>query len=116
MLKKLFRRGLIIVLLGLLLLVYPLNLGLFIAASILTGFGLGLAMPGYNTAPTLQMKPEEQGGLAGLINANNGAAYVVAPIASTAFYGLSPWLPMVCCTVLVAAAIVLSFYHPVFRE
>lgn len=114
--KKLFRRGLIIVLLGLLLLVYPLNLGLFIVASILTGFGLGLAMPGYNTAPTLQMKPEEQGGLAGLINANNGAAYVVAPIASTALYGLSPWLPMTCCTVLIAAAVLLSFYHPEFRK
>lgn len=113
---KLFRRGLVLVLLGVIALLYPVHLSLYIVASLLAGFGLGIAMPGYNTAPTLEMRTEEQGGLAGLINANNGAAYVVAPVASTALYGLASWIPVVCCVILLALGIVLSLIHPAFRS
>ena len=59
------------------------------------GLGLGLAMRGYTAGPTLTVRREEQGGLAGLIGATNGLTFVVAPILSTALYGLWPPAPMV---------------------
>lgn len=113
---QLFRRGLVAVFLGVMLLIYPVHLGVFVAASLLAGLGLGLAMPGYNTAPTLRMAPHEQGGMAGLINANNGAAYVAAPVVSTALYGVAPWLPVVVCVALLVVGIVVSSVHPAFRR
>lgn len=113
---QLFRRGLMIFFVALALLLYPVNLGVFIVACVLAGFGSGLAMPGYNTAPTLRMAPHEQGGVAGLINANNGAAYVAAPVVSTALYGVAPWLPIALSVVLLAAGVVLRAVHPAFRR
>jgi hypothetical protein len=48
-------------------------------ALLAAGLGLGIAMPGYTAGPTLLVGREEQGGLAGLINANTGLTFVVAP-------------------------------------
>ena len=113
---QLFRRGLINFFVALALVLYPTHLWVFVVACVLAGFGSGLAMPGYNTAPTLKMEPHEQGGMAGLINANNGMAYVLAPVGSTALYGIAPWLPIVVCVVLLALGILMSTVHPSFRQ
>ena len=113
---QLFRRGLIIFFVAVALLLNPTHLWVFVVACVLAGFGSGLAMPGYNTAPTLKMEPHEQGGMAGLINANNGMAYVLAPVGSTALYGIAPWLPIVVCVVLLALGILMSTVHPSFRQ
>ena len=84
-------------------------------ASILLGLGMGLAMPGYNTGPTLSMSTEEQGGVAGIINATNGAAYAIAPILSTGLYGLNPLAPFIISIALIATVTVYTHAHPLLR-
>lgn len=86
------------------------------AAILLIGLGLGLAMPGYTAGPTLLVGREEQGGLAGLIGATTGLTFVVAPTAGTALYGLSPSLPIIAGTVIMASVTVFVLVHPRFRR
>lgn len=86
------------------------------AGCFLLGVGCGLAMPGYTAGPTLGMSREEQGGLAGLINANNGLTYVIAPIASTGLYGLQHAVPFIVVLGLFIAALILTLLHPTFQR
>ena len=113
---RLFRRGLAISLVAVALLIHPTHLWVFVVACVLVGIGSGLAMPGYNAAPTLRMESREQGSVAGLINANNGAAYVLAPVASTALYGVTAWMPIAVCVVLLGLGLSVSLLHPTFRQ
>jgi DHA1 family tetracycline resistance protein-like MFS transporter len=65
--------------------------------------------------PSLLMRRDEQGGLAGLIGATNGLTFVVAPTLSTALYGLRPQLPIVVGALVVAVVAGFVFLHPRFR-
>lgn len=113
---KLFRIGLTLVL-GSVICLWPVDSYILLAvASVLLGLGLGLAMPGYNTGPTLQMAKDEQGAVAGIINANNGAAYAVAPVASTALYGWNEFAPFIVSIALVAALVIYAFTNPLLRK
>lgn len=67
------------------------------------GNGHGMALPGYNAGPTLKMSVEEQGAVAGVINANNSLAYAIAPLASAALYGWNPLAPFIISIILTAA-------------
>ncbi|STD08225.1 Metal-tetracycline/H(+) antiporter [Dermatophilus congolensis] len=88
----------------------------FGAGCLLLGAGSGLAMPGYTAGPTLGMDRESQGGLAGLINANNGLTYVIAPIGSTALYGIHHTAPFLAVLALFTVGLVFTFVHPLFRN
>ncbi|MDO5285778.1 MAG: MFS transporter [Actinomycetia bacterium] len=88
----------------------------FAVACVLLGLGMGLLAPGYNAGPTLELSAQEQGSLAGLINATNGAAYALAPIGSTALYGLSHGAPIILAGCLVGATCVLTMVHPRLRS
>lgn len=55
--------------------------------------GVGLAAPGYSSAPTLMVSPAEQGAVAGLVQMVTGATFVVAPLAGGGLYGVAPELP-----------------------
>lgn len=89
---------------------------LLILAIALIGFGVGVAMPGYTAGPTLLMSREEQGGLAGLIGANNGLTFVIAPTASTALYAVSPLLPVAIGGAVMVIVFGFVLLHPRFRE
>lgn len=113
---RLFRTGLAIVLVAVICL-WPVSSHVLLSiASVLLGVGMGLAMPGYNTGPTLCMNEDEQGAVAGAINANNGIAYAIAPLASTALYGWNVLLPFIVCIVLMAIITVVAFIHPTLRR
>lgn len=114
--SKLLRTGLAIVLLATICLWPTDSHALLVLASILLGLGMGLAMPGYNTGPTLKMNDDEQGAVAGVINANNGLAYAIAPFASTALYGWHVTAPFIVSIVLIAAITVFAFAHPALRR
>lgn len=86
-----------------------------IGSILLIGLGLGIAMPGYTAGPTLLMRRDEQGGLAGLIGATNGLTFVVAPTASTALYGVWPQLPIVVGAAVMALVALFVLVHPRFR-
>ncbi|WP_454301591.1 MFS transporter [Salana multivorans] len=110
----LLRVGAVTATLGFGLLVPSLGAWVLIAAILLIGLGLGIAMPGYTAGPTLLMNRDEQGGLAGLIGATNGLTFVIAPTASTALYGLWQPLPIIIGASLMAIVAVFVLTHPRF--
>lgn len=56
------------------------------AAQALQGLAFGLARPGFSTGASLAVQPHEQGALAGLVVAANGAGFVISPLAGNALY------------------------------
>lgn len=113
---KLFRVGLLVLLIGVISLWPISSYALLTVSMLLVGIGAGLAIPGYNSGPTLQMDKEEQGAVAGLINANNGIAYALAPVASTALYEWNTLAPFIIGIAVMAAITVFSFAHPLLRK
>ncbi|MGI6878903.1 MFS transporter [Microbacterium sp. gxy059] len=111
----LLRVGCAIAACGFTLLAVDLGAAGLLGAILLIGIGLGIAMPGYTAGPTMLVRREEQGGLAGLIGATNGLTFVVAPLASTVLYGLSPLVPIVVGGALMAVVTAFVLLHPRFR-
>ena len=112
----LLRVGSTIAVAGFAVLAPDAGLTLLMVGTVLVGFGLGIATPGYTAGPTLLMRNDEQGGLAGLIGATNGLTLVIAPALSTALYGVWPLLPVIVSGVLMAIVALFVFTHPRFRE
>ncbi len=112
---RLLRVGSAIALVGFVLLAPAATAALFGAAIGLIGLGLGIAMPGYTAGPTLLMRPEEQGGLAGLIGATNGLTFVVAPTLATSLYSVRPLLPVLLGAAMMALVVVFVMLHPRLR-
>jgi MFS transporter, DHA1 family, tetracycline resistance protein len=112
---RLLRVGSPIALLGLLVLLVANSLGLIVVALVVLAAGLGLAIPGYTTAPTLLVGPDEQGAVAGLVQTVTALTFVVAPVAGTALYGRSPELPVLVAAVACALAALFVRLHPALR-
>ncbi|GAA3660923.1 MFS transporter [Microbacterium marinilacus] len=89
---------------------------LLFAALLVMGLGLGIAMPGYTAGPTLLVRREEQGGLAGVTTATTGLTFVVAPTLSTALYGVSAPLPIIIGGAIMAIVATFVLTHPRFRR
>lgn len=89
---------------------------LLFVAVLLIGLGLGTAMPGYTAGPTLLVRREEQGGLAGLTSATTGLTFVIAPTAGTVLYGVWAPLPVVVAAVVMGLMSVFVLLHPRFRR
>lgn len=113
---RLMRTGVPIAAVGLLALVLAPEFWSMTASLTLLALGMGLAVPGYTTAPTLLVGPDEQGGVAGLVNATTGASFVVGPLAGTALYEVRPELPALGGAVLCAVAGVFVLLHPGVRR
>lgn len=73
-------------------------------------------MPGYTAGPTLLVTREEQGGLAGLIAANMGLTFVIAPTVGTVLYSTWPPLPIIVGAVTMAVVTTFVLLHPRFRR
>lgn len=81
----------------------------------LIGLGLGIAMPGYVAGPSLLMRREELGGMAGLVQANNGLTFVTAPLLGTVLYASWPALPVIVGGTIMGLVAVFVWVHPRFR-
>lgn len=112
---RLLRVGSPIAVLGLLVLLVANSLWPIVVALVLLAAGLGLAIPGYTTAPTLLVGADEQGAVAGLVQTVTALTFVVAPVAGTALYGLSPELPVLVAAVACALAALFVRLHPALR-
>ena len=55
----------------------------------LLGVGGGLARPGFSGGASLSVRQEEQGGLAGLVVAINGAGFVFSPLTGVTLYEMA---------------------------
>lgn len=111
----LLRVGALMTLSGFIVLIPDIGLWSVAVGIFFIGCGLGIALPGYTAGPSLLMRRDEQGGLAGLIGATNGLTFVVAPTLSTALYGIRPQLPIIVGALVVAAVAGFVFLHPRFH-
>jgi hypothetical protein len=112
----LLRVGSSAALVGFLLLIPDAGMAVLVVAISLIGLGLGIATPGYTAGPSLLMRPDEQGGLAGTIGMNNGLTFVLAPSLSTLAYGVTPALPLVIGAAIMGVVVVFVFLHPGVRQ
>jgi len=112
----LLRVGGAVGLVGFVLLVPDTYVGFLVAAMAMIGLGLGIAMPGYVAGPTLAVRRDEQGGLAGVIGATNGLTFVLAPTASTALYAVWAPLPVLIGAAVMASVTAFVLAHPTFRR
>lgn len=101
---------------GFLLLLPDAGIALIIVATLVIALGLGIAIPGYTAGPTLAMRRDEQGAMAGLIGATNGLTFVVAPIAGTSLYGVNPSAPILVGAAISLAVVIFLLAHPRFRR
>ena len=113
---KLLRVGTSVAVVGFVLLLPAQGVWLLLVAFALLGLGLGLAIPGYTAGPTMVVRHDEQGGLAGVVGATNGLTYVISPALSTLFYGWWHPLPVVISVVVLAGVAVFLMLHPAFRH
>lgn len=86
------------------------------AAFAVLALGLGLALPGFAAAPTLIVGPEQQGSVAGLVNATTGATFIVGPLLGTALYETAPAIPIFAAAGAGAGAILLTWFSPAARN
>ncbi|KAF0182060.1 MAG: MFS transporter [Hyphomonadaceae bacterium] len=85
--RSLMALGAIVIACGVLMQIWADTLSLLLVSQFMTGIGFGLARPGFSGGASLSVKPEEQGGLAGLVVAVNGAGFVISPLAGVTLYG-----------------------------
>ena len=84
--RSLMAIGALIVALGVLIQIVATSLNLLLVSQFMQGVGFGLARPGFSAGASLAVKPEEQGGVAGIITAVNGAGFVLSPLAGVTLY------------------------------
>ncbi|MFC0104859.1 MFS transporter [Kibdelosporangium aridum] len=106
---RLLRTGLPLAVIGFALVAPADSFAWILGAIVVLSIGLGLAVPGYTTAPTLLVSHAEQSGVAGLIGATNALTFVVGPILATSLYSASPGLPYLSGAILLAAIAVFVF-------
>lgn len=112
----LLRLGLPIAAVGFVALALASNFPLLIASFVLTGFGLGLALPGYTAAVTLEVQPHEQGRAAGLTSAAQGLGSVFGPLLATSLYQLRQELPYLLFFSLLTLVALAAWLHPRLRR
>ena len=84
--RSLMTLGAIVISCGVLMLIWADSLSLLLVAQFMQGVGFGLARPGFSGGASMAVRPEEQGGLAGLNVAVNGAGFVISPLAGVTLY------------------------------
>lgn len=86
------------------------------AGLVLLAGGLGLAIPGFTTAPTLLVGPDEQGAIAGLLTGTIGLTFVIGPVLGTSLYEVAPLAPILVSLGLCVGASLFLFLAPAARR
>lgn len=71
---------------GILIQIIAPSLGALLISQAVQGVGFGLARPGFTGGASVAVRHEEQGAVAGLVVASNGAGFVFSPIAGGVAY------------------------------
>jgi MFS family permease len=82
----------------------------------LASLGYGFARPGFTAGASLAVGPGEQGAIAGVVAALNGACYIAAPIIGVGLYEAYGPAPFLLSAVCLGGLLVVSFYNPVLRS
>lgn len=78
--------------------IYGMTMGFALAS-----LGFGLFRPGFTSGASLAVAPHEQNAVAGMVTSVNGVAFIAAPAAGVALYGLAMPVPFVATTALMLA-------------
>ena len=84
-------------------------------AVFLLGVASGLLGPGYTSGGSLAVTAEEQGGVAGVLNAVGAVTWIFAPVTATTLYGWHPMAPFALAGVFLLISTVVSYAHPLLR-
>jgi MFS transporter, DHA1 family, multidrug resistance protein len=112
----LLRVGLPIAAIGFILLISARQMPLMVVAFAFTGYGIGLALPGYIASISLSVGSDEQGAVAGLAASAQGFGATFGPITSTALYQLHPLLPYSISAVIVGSIALMVLIRPPLRS
>jgi hypothetical protein len=91
--RSLILSGALIAAAGTLVTMVAANLYGLVIGFALASLGFGFTRPGFTAGASLAVPLNEQGGVAGVITAANGIAFVAAPAVGMALYGLDNRLP-----------------------
>jgi len=78
--------------------IYGITMGFALAS-----LGFGLFRPGFTSGASLAVAPHEQNAVAGMVTSVNGVAFIAAPAAGVALYGLAIPVPFVATAALMLA-------------
>jgi hypothetical protein len=87
--------------------VYGIALGFALAS-----LGFGFFRPGFTSGASLAVAPHEQNAVAGMVTSVNGVAFIAAPAAGVALYGLAmpaPFLATAALMLVLAACTAFAF-------
>lgn len=112
----LLRVGLPLAVLGFAILAVADTLPLLTLSFVVAGLGLGLALPGFTAATTLEVTPAEQGAVAGLTTAAQGFGAMTGPLIATSLYQLRPEYPYLLACVLLSLVALAVWLHPRLRR
>jgi MFS family permease len=112
----LLRVGLPLAVLGFAILVIADTLPLLALSFVIAGLGLGLALPGYTAAATLEVTPGEQGAVAGLTTAAQGFGAMTGPLLATSLYQMRPEYPYLLTCALLSLVALAVWLHPRLRR
>jgi DHA1 family tetracycline resistance protein-like MFS transporter len=93
----------------------PLTAVLLYVGVGVVALGMGTATPGFTAGASLQVTPDEQGGVAGLVTASMGLTMVIAPTAGTLLYELGGSVPVIAGAVVTALVAVGAMVSPRLR-
>ncbi|WP_227287713.1 MFS transporter [Boseongicola sp. H5] len=110
--RTLLRAGAPIMGLGLIGAVLAPSLPLLIAAFAVMGVAGGLLFPGFTSGASLAVAEDEQGAIAGLNSATNGAGAVIGPLIGTGLYQAQITAPYIASATLFVILIVFVWTHP----
>ena len=114
--RTLMRAGMPIMTAGLIGVLLAPSLPFLVAAFAVMGIAGGLLFPGFTSGASLAVTENEQGAVAGLSGAANGAGAVLGPLIGTALYQVDITAPYMASAVLFAALTVFVWSHPSVRR
>ena len=98
--KLLMRVSPLIVVVGHTLIWTTSNFWQVVVGMMLGGLAAGLAVPAFNAASSLAVKPDEQGAAIGYANAAGASGFIISPILGMSLYGWIPYSPFIFTTAL----------------
>jgi len=91
------------------------SFGIYLAGLAFLGLGLGLVRPGNAAASSLAVSAEEQGAVAGLLNAVGVTGNIIGPLLGGYLHAIDPGGPVFLNLLLMAGGVVYATIHPRIR-
>ncbi|MCD4550247.1 MFS transporter [Schaalia sp. lx-260] len=111
----LVRYGMTLGFLALLVLTVASSLWFLIPAMFSLGVASGLVGPGFTAGGSLSVSQNEQGGVAGVLNATSAVTWIFAPVCATALYSWLPLAPFFMALCVLSVSLSVAWTHPRLR-